>query len=236
LTVVHTFPPPAEGGPYIAGRSAWTKWGHRTGSRYYEFIVLATMDGVLGATPEPEAVQVHHAIAGTQLTLNAYGYKHPTAGPLNCDGRLGPRTEWAVQWFQRRNNLVDDGALGPKTAKGMFIPLTVLSCGQMGVPAAHLLGMFELESAWDPGAVSTWYKPVNGPDRGLAQINKNSHPDISDAQAFDPLFAIPYAVQRLHNSPADALEWYRTGQPPDQQISDYVTGIIERGERILAAA
>lgn len=37
----------------------------------------------------------------------------------------------------------------------------------------------------------------NNYDRGIAQINSIAHPDITDQQAFDPSFAIPWAANRL---------------------------------------
>lgn len=234
MTVVHPFPPPAEGGPYIAGRSAWTKWGHILEQPNYRYGSLTNMDGTRVDTPEHLAVR--HATFGIQRIINAFGYRHSVLGPIPVTGKFGPRTKWGVQWVQRQNGLVEDGILGRITARAMFVPtVKYFAGGAIGllVPAVDVLGMIDLESSWDPGAVSTWYKPANGPDRGLAQINAGAHSYVTDAQAFDPLFAITYAVGRLyaarqqfagkgpelqrdcsiaqHNNPAGARAWYERG-------------------------
>jgi hypothetical protein len=41
------------------------------------------------------------------------------------------------------------------------------------------------------------YGNFAGYDRGIAQINSMAHPDVTDEQAFDPNFAIPYAANLL---------------------------------------
>jgi len=37
-------------------------------------------------------------------------------------------------------------------------------------------------------------------DRGMAQINNVAHPDITDAQAYDPNFAIPFAANAIRTN------------------------------------
>lgn len=42
-----------------------------------------------------------------------------------------------------------------------------------------------------------------GGDRGLVQINRDAHPEVSDAQAFDAEFALNYAAHALASSTED---------------------------------
>jgi hypothetical protein len=97
---------------------------------------------------------------------------------------------------------------------------------------------------FDPGAVG--YKTPS--DRGLCQINLSAHTNITVEQAFDARFALNYSADRLekarakysekgaalqrvcsiaqHNSPVQADAWYATGEPPSQQIADYVNFVL----------
>jgi len=258
MPVVHTSPPPKPG--MEAGRGAWLHWGHipkdangRTVTNYL-FKSLASLDGSKMDTPEHMAV--HWAIAGTQRCINAMGYRHPVLGPIPITGLYGPRTKWGVKWFQKTQGLVDDGIFGRKTAQALFLPLTVLVAVAHRVPPAHLAGMFTLESSWDPGAVSTWYWPINGTDQGLGQLNERSYPKLSDEDAFNPLKAIPIAAQRLaggraefdgkgpalqdvcsiaqHNNPMLARQWYEIGSMgEDTDIYKYVHRIMDYGQKAI---
>ena len=48
------------------------------------------------------------------------------------------------------------------------------------------------ESGYNPRALGD-----NDQSRGLVQINRPSHPDISDAEAFDPEFSISFLAEKL---------------------------------------
>lgn len=61
------------------------------------------------------------------------------------------------------------------------------------VPGLILCRQLNLESGFDPAAVGN----VDPRDRGLAQINSYWHPSVSDAEAFDPAFCIPWAANYL---------------------------------------
>jgi len=61
-----------------------------------------------------------------------------------------------------------------------------------GISRVTLENLVEYESGWDPTA-------DNGYDRGLTQINRAAHPDISDAQAFDSEFALTFAAKAISN-------------------------------------
>lgn len=61
---------------------------------------------------------------------------------------------------------------------------------EYGIDQESLFNLIACESSWNP-------KADNQEDRGLVQINRLSHPEISDAEAFDPDFAIDYAAKSL---------------------------------------
>lgn len=74
------------------------------------------------------------------------------------------------------------------------------SAEKNGIPPYVLWGLLSQESGFNPTARG-YNKDKNGNvvsvDRGIAQINNSAHPDVSDAQADDPNFAIPWAARYL---------------------------------------
>lgn len=93
--------------------------------------------------------------------------------------------------------------------------LTQAAGAQYGVPPSILRGLIAVESGGNPQAEN---HNANGSiDRGLVQINNQAHPGISDAQAFNPSFAVPWAAQQLAaakkstGSWVGALETYNSG-------------------------
>ena len=54
-----------------------------------------------------------------QETLNRLGHTDAQGRPLETDGRFGPRTEQAVEAFQRAHGLEVDGVVGPETRKAL---------------------------------------------------------------------------------------------------------------------
>lgn len=59
------------------------------------------------------------------------------------------------------------------------------------VSTSTLADLVWSESRWDPDASNA------GGDRGLVQINKWSHPEVSDAQAYNPEFALNFAASSI---------------------------------------
>lgn len=66
--------------------------------------------------------------------------------------------------------------------------------------ADHLKKVVNCESLWDITA-----RGDNNLARGLSQIRSDYHPDISDAQADDPEFALNYMATKW--SEGEASEW-----------------------------
>lgn len=166
-------------------------------------------------------------------------YNGQNPGPV--DGLFGNRTKTAVLSFQKEKHLYVDGIVGRKTATALFDLRADAVEALNSMPGPYIHGLMRWESAYDPGAVGP-----NGMDKGLVQINLSAHTEISEAQALDPTFSIPYAATRMksakdsfaskpeiawdcaiaqHNSPRKAKIWFQTGSPPDDQIALYVTRI-----------
>jgi soluble lytic murein transglycosylase-like protein len=73
-----------------------------------------------------------------------------------------------------------------------------------GIPTGLLARIIAVESGWNPAAVNA---DKNGTvDRGIAQIN-SVHTDVTDAQAYNPQFAIPWAAAFLASWRAKCGSW-----------------------------
>jgi hypothetical protein len=166
-------------------------------------------------------------------------FNNTSPGPV--DGIFGLKTQQAVKNFQSRSGLGIDGVIGPKTARSLFDKRARFHEGRVEMPGPYLHGLMRWESAYDPGAIGP-----NGVDTGLVQINLDAHKDITNLEALDPAFAVPYAANRMrsaadsfaskpdlawkcaiaqHNSPRKAKQWFEVGVPPDDQIALYVSRI-----------
>lgn len=239
----------------IRGRGAWTTLGKDNGSRYYCFLPGKPLDGNDSWVATRWAWDLHHiavnyGVKAIQARLDALGYLGRGGRRLPVDGVFGQKTKRAVRWFQRGEHLPDDGAVGPVTSGELWKPLVWGYGIEHGGRPDLLWGMTSLESAFDPGAVSSIYKETNGPDLGLCQINQHYNPTVSIDNAFDPNYALLWSAQRLervlrqysgkgdrlqeqcavayHNSPVRADEWYRTGTPPNEQIETYAQLVLDR--------
>lgn len=94
------------------------------------------------------------------------------------------------------------------------------SAAANGLSPALLASLLNHESGFIAGAVNNNY--VNGhlasTDRGIAQLNSVAYPQVTDAQANDPYYAIPFAAQVLSHhiqtcgSVAGGLSAYNSGQ------------------------
>src|SRR5205085_543611 len=103
---------------------------------------------------------------------------------------------------------------------------------QNGLDPWELAAVFKHESGFDP-------KADNGADRGIAQINRAAHPAITDAQAFNPAFAIPWAARYLRGllnssgSWTGALRAYNTGSPQASTAGNGYVADVEAAYRSL---
>lgn len=81
------------------------------------------------------------------------------------------------------------------------------SAQQNNVPPGVLSAILWQESRFDPKAVNV--NDDGSKDRGIGQIHNKSFPNISDAQAFNPSFAIPWAARKLASDFQNFGEWGR---------------------------
>ncbi len=222
-----------------AGRGAWTTTGHRHGSRFYLYASGEKADGL---TPDKDLnfEAVFWGVYALQHQILRYG-----ATGFIPSGVFGPKTRDGLRVAQRALRVIDDGVLGPATAKALWRSTVAEMANRHEVPPEDLWGMISLESGFDPGAVGSVT-----PDRGLCQINLVAHPAITVAQAFSPRFAINYTAERLraardqfdgkgpelqrvcsiaqHNSPLAAKQWYEIGWVgEDEKIARYVALVLE---------
>lgn len=70
---------------------------------------------------------------------------------------------------------------------------------QFDISTSTFANLIYSESRWNPDATSTTH------DRGIVQINSDSHPEVSDECAFDPECAMSWAAQRIKDGHLD--EW-----------------------------
>lgn len=109
------------------------------------------------------------------------------------------------------------------------------TANKYGVKPEIVAGLLSKESNFDATA-------DNGEDRGIAQINRVAHPEITDEQALDPAFAIDFVGKELGRlkeatgSEFDALRAYNGGlsgynQPNVAGITNkYASDILERAK------
>lgn len=229
------------------GRGAFSAVGKDNGARNYAYLEGKPVDGS-SPTRDVNYQAVHLGVKAIQSRVNAYGY----SPALVVDGNYGASTKAGVKWVQGKLGFPltgQDGIAGPVTCRALWHDLLVWFGGVYHVPASHLYGFMMLESLGDPGALGV----LTPADRGLNQISERWHPNITDEQAFDPVFSIDYTAERLgqarakysgkssalknycsvaqHNNPAKADAWYATEMPPDQQIQDYVTRVLEHASK-----
>ena len=233
----------------IRGRGAWSTLGKDNGSKYYCYLSRMYMDG-RRPNYDLHHFAVNRGVRAIQIRLNYLGFRIPVVGEINVNGKFGFHTKLGVKWFQQEYNLPVDGVVGPVTSQALWLPL-VRAIGMRVCSRPDILyGMTALESAFDPGAISSLYKPENGPDYGLCQINTHFNPHVGVGEAFTPRYALNWSASRFqnamdsfsgkgitlqtncaiayHNSPVQAGQWFETGVPPTEQIETYVALVLER--------
>jgi hypothetical protein len=186
------------------GRSAWSKtgvggtleWDGRTPGRYY--CLAASGMPLVGSggwkSKDVNERAVHGGVLAIQRALTRRGY------PVDATGTFDVDTRNATRKFRQEEMGETDtwGGVGPSTAKALLLIDLKRACSKKGMRKNWpvVCGVVQNESAWDPGAVG-YVKPV---DIGLAQINGDAHPDMSERDRLDPIFAFTFIVTYLTNA------------------------------------
>lgn len=123
----------------------------------------------------------------------------PQGGMTMTNPDFGAGTTKAIKLFQTRNPACGDvdGVVGPKTAHELFKKRIRAAEVMYGVEPQLLCKNQSLESTNDPACLSP-----DRQDRGLQQINKKYHPDVTDEMAYDPAFAVGYGARYLSDAHA----------------------------------
>lgn len=133
-----------------------------------------------------------------ELAYNGCGQGLVLDIPVFGDAMRARTREW-----QERMTIHADGVIGPGTARSLFRKRVHDGELQYRIPYQYICKQISLESAWDPGATGS----VDPRDRGLVQINAGAHPEVSDAEAFDPAFAIPWSAKVLRGHYDELRDW-----------------------------
>jgi len=100
--------------------------------------------------------------------------------------------------FQESKGLKRDEQAGPITLRELFRKRVEQTELFHGFEKGTLGKQIFLESAFDPVAVGV----VDPEDTGIAQINLRIHSDITQTQAFDPVFSIKWAADYIDSAAA----------------------------------
>lgn len=187
-------------GPH--GRGAWPAagtggtltWDGIAPGKYYALAVPGlTLVGTGGwRSRSGDERAVHGAVRAIQQGLN-----RRIKAELHVNGLFDRPTRDAASRFRLSVGLDAWGGVGPSTAKALFLPDLKAQCARRGIEQWEVVcGVVQNESAWDPGAVG-FVKPV---DIGLAQINGDAHPDMSERERLKPPFAFDFVISYLLNA------------------------------------
>jgi peptidoglycan hydrolase-like protein with peptidoglycan-binding domain len=226
------------------GRSAWTIRGHACKTRFYRKSENLPADGT-GTGTDAEAVRL--GVKAIQVQVNRIVFIPAGLPGLRIDGLFGVATRAAVQRAQEKLGLVSDGVVGRKTFSAMIRAQIDYYARSYEVDPAILYGQIGAESSFDPGAVG-YAHPA---DRGLVQINTETHTDVTVEEAHDTAFALDWSANRLanatlryagkgdllqtqcvilqHNSPSAADWLYRTGTYNSPTAEAYVVAVVTAG-------
>jgi len=210
----------------------------------------------MGRVPDPglslyDAKRCNWAVQFIQRRLLLEGFD-----PHRTDGVFGWRTQGAAKQFQKAHSLrFVDGLVGRTTMGELFRPLVLQFGAKHAVPREYAAGVPLHESGFDPAAVGASTPIERGIDRGLYQINSKSHPEVSDAQAYDGEFNLHWGVKRLaayhlkyasqpniawdcaiaaNATPVGADEWFAQGTAPSEILAAYVAGVKALGAAFWA--
>ena len=197
------------------GLGAWYK--HQNHYYYQEG------DGKLPAVPGDIDVFVNNAVSGIKAALQYAGF-----GNLNLNnGYFGKAMKRQVKAFQASAFNLDtsqvDGIVGPNTAKKLLEIIAKDVQNHSAIPSNLLIKLISEESNFDPGAQGF----ATPQDRGANQISLFYHPDVTNAQAMNPVFSIPYGGRLLVSAYSSIKDW-------DGAIASYNIGMVRATDWVKA--
>jgi peptidoglycan hydrolase-like protein with peptidoglycan-binding domain len=218
------------------GRGAWTKVGMPANAPDGMYRLLAPV--LVGSSPQTDQSHraVNYGVRAIQVYVNQLYRSAGLPAPVHVSGVYDHPTRAAVQVAQFVAGVTADGVFGPRTAQAFFWPtLKTLAPASW---ARIVGGICHLESGFDPSAVG--YVVDN--DLGLAQINLPANPTTSEAQAFDPHYALQYLAKRVvnalttitpqgaaivqYNNPSWSQQWAASGKAPNADAQTYVDLVL----------
>lgn len=102
-----------------------------------------------------------------------------------------------------------------------------------GGPQATAIAVISAESGRDPAATNAAGNTPPSVDRGLWQINDYWHPEVTDAQAFDPVLATKEAL-RISNGGTSFAPWSAYNNGSYKQYLDAARVALDARARLLA--
>jgi hypothetical protein len=117
----------------------------------------------------------------------------PQGGMEMDNPEFGVGTDRKIKEFQKITpGLEVDGIVGPWTAHALFKKRILTVERTLGIEPGLLCKVKSLESSDDPACLS-----ANGDDRGPMQINRISHPQVTDQQCYFPPFCFTWSGKYL---------------------------------------
>lgn len=197
----------------------------------------------LGTVAQPNTPEAWAILAiKAELVFNGI-----VQGGMQMDNpTFGTGTDKKVKDFQGRNGLIQDGHVGPNTAHKLFKKRILQVEKTLEIEPGLLCKMKSLESSDDPACLSDDLH-----DRGPMQINKISHPQVSDRDCYFPPFCFVWAgkyVRAAYDGVLDqhgqkdwdlacasynvgwggARIWDRDGRPKTATAANYVRVVRNR--------
>lgn len=197
----------------------------------------------LGVDPQPNTPEAW-AMLAIKAELVYCGI--PQGGMQMDNPSFGSGTDRKVKDFQSRNGLIPDGHVGENTAHKLFKKRILQVEHTLGIEPGLLCKTKNLESSDDPACLSD-----DGNDRGPMQINRISHPQVTDQQCYFPPFCFVWSGKYLRAAYDGVLtstgqhdwdlalasynvgwggarQWDRNGRPRASIASTYVRVVRSR--------
>lgn len=106
---------------------------------------------------------------------------------------LGAAADVQIRLFQASKQLLQDGVVGPRTARELLRARIIAASSDYRVPFVSVDGIVRHESSYDLGAIGY----VDNDDRGLTQKHIYAYGSVNISQAIRPALALPRLASQL---------------------------------------